>query len=241
MHNVKRLVIIAVIFALISVTPLYAQFSSSNYRIDESYIGPGGYIDSSSALYTGRASLGDTGIGNTASNTYQAFGGYTTADDEYLEIVVTGGTVDLGVQDPTVTATGNATFYVRSYIAQGYVVYSFGGPPTSENGDQIAGMALGSSVAGTEQFGINLVANTSPAVFGADPVQQPDNTFSFGYAATGYDTSDNYKYSIGDVIAKADSSSGRTDYTISYIMNISPLTPAGKYTMEHSLVATSTF
>jgi len=59
MFDVKRLAIIAVAFALISVVPLYAQFSSPNYRIDESYIGPGGYIDSSSALYTGRASLGE--------------------------------------------------------------------------------------------------------------------------------------------------------------------------------------
>jgi hypothetical protein len=97
------------------------------------------------------------------------------------------------------------------------------------------------SSAGTEQFGINLKANTSPTTFGANPSQFPDSSFGFGFAAPGYDTANLYKYVKNDVIAKSNSSSGRTDYTISYIFNISNVTPAGIYTLNHDLVAIGTF
>jgi len=97
------------------------------------------------------------------------------------------------------------------------------------------------SSSGTEQFGINLVANTSPATFGSNPAQIPNSTFSFGQAASGYNTPNLYKYVNGDTVASSSSSSGETDYTISYIFNISSTTPGGTYTMNHVLVATSTF
>jgi hypothetical protein len=48
-------------------------------------------------------------------------------------------------------------------------------------------------------------------------------------------------YRDGDAIAFSPKSSGDTRYTISYIFNISNVTPAGTYTMAQSLVATSTF
>jgi hypothetical protein len=104
------------------------------------------------------------------------------------------------------------------------------------------GMATtAASSAGTEQFGINLRANTSPATFGAEPVQVPDGTFSFGTVASGYSTVNQYRYVKGETIASSGRSSGETDYTISYIMNISSVTPGGTYTMDHNLVATATF
>jgi hypothetical protein len=94
---------------------------------------------------------------------------------------------------------------------------------------------------GTEQFGINLVANTNPTTFGANPVQQPDSTFSYGAAATGYNTANLFKYVKGDVVASSSKSSGTTVYTISYLYNISPVTDAGEYRFSHVLVATATF
>jgi hypothetical protein len=97
------------------------------------------------------------------------------------------------------------------------------------------------SVAGSEQFGINLVHNTSPASFGANPVQVPSSAFSFGAAAPGYNTPNQYKYVPGDTIAYSNSSSGETDYTISYIYNISVITPGGTYGFNDVLVATATF
>jgi hypothetical protein len=101
------------------------------------------------------------------------------------------------------------------------------------------------STTSTEQFGINVVANTLPASLSGgvskNPQQVPDATYSFGTAATGYDTANQYKYVKGDTIATSPKSSGTTIYTISYIYNISAVTPAGLYLLSHVLVATSTY
>ena len=229
--------------AIFQPSVLLAQHSSPNFSIEESFIGPGGLIDAQSSNYGLRASLGDTGVGNSASTNYQVYGGYTTTAEEYLEFVVNGATIDLGVLSDLTTATGEGTFYVRSYLANGYVVSTVSQPPTNGAGNTLEPMAAqGASSTGTEQFGINLVANTSPASFGANPDQIPDASFSFGYIAGDYDDANQYKYGVGDIVAQADSSSGQTDYTISYIMNINQFTTeAGLYVMNHFLVATSTF
>jgi hypothetical protein len=103
---------------------------------------------------------------------------------------------------------------------------------------------MGAFNSALEQFGMNLVANTAPATQGADPSRQPvDNgTFAFGEAAPGYDTANNYQYNPGDVIARSVTRGyGETDYTISYILNVTPTTPAGLYRMEQDLVLTATF
>jgi len=102
-----------------------------------------------------------------------------------------------------------------------------------------------SSAVGTEQFGINLRQNTvgcgAPANFGADPVQVPDNTFSFGTTAANYNTCGQFKYTKGDTVALSSKSSGETDYTISFIYNISDVTPNGEYVYNGTLVAPSTY
>jgi hypothetical protein len=241
--NLFKRIGLAWLLALLVVPSVLAQHSSPNYSIEESFVGPGGLIDASSPNYQARASLGDTGIGNSASANFQIYGGYTTTDEEFLEFVVTGATVDLGVLTDSSTGTGNGTFYVRTYIAQGYAVTTMSQPPTLSGGTAtIEPMAAqGASAQGTEQFGINLVANTSPTTFGADPVQVPDSTFSFGFAAANYDDANQYRYVPGDVVAQSDSSSGQTTYTVSYIANVAFLTEAGTYIMHHDLVATSTF
>ncbi|HEX9679603.1 MAG TPA: hypothetical protein VGA08_03215 [Candidatus Saccharimonadales bacterium] len=219
-----------------------AQHTSPNYRIEESTIGPGGLNDANSSNYNLRASLGDLGVGNSTSTNFQLYGGFTTTDEEYLEFVVNGAIVDLGLLSDSTTGTGSATFYVRSYLSNGYVVSTVGDPPANSAGETLdAKSAQGAPITGTEEFGINLKANTSPTTFGAEPQQVPDSSFSFGYVSTGYNTANQFKYTNGDIIAQADSSSGQTTFTISYIANIALLTPAGLYTMDHVLVATATF
>ncbi len=238
----KLLLLQTTIFLLVGVSAVVlAQSSSTNYQIEESYIGPGGQLDSSSTNYQARASLGDTGVGNSSSANFDLWAGYTTTDDPYLEMVVPADTKDLGVLTDSTTATTTHTFYVRTYLASGYTVTSYSDPPSNNSYSLINLTTPTASSAGTEQFGINLVANTSPATFGANASQFPDGSFSFGFAATGYDTANVYKYVKGDTIAQSNSSSGRTDYTISYMLNIAPLTPGGVYVMRHNLIATSTF
>ena len=129
-------------------------------------------------------------------------------------------------------------------MSSGYVVQTVSDPPTNTLPNSPALTALSTPTAsspGTEQFGINLVANTSPTTFGANPIQVPDNTFSFGTVASGYNTANLFKYVKGDTIAQSTRSTGETDYTISYLYNISNVTSAGEYRLAHNLVATATY
>lgn len=231
-------------FPIIISNVVFAEpppYSSTNYGVDEVFMGAGGVNDANSANYNARASLGDTGVGNSSSNNYQAYGGFTTTTEPYLEFIVNASTIDLGTLTTSSAKTGSATFTVRTYLASGYVVRTASDPP--QNGSYtMAGMAsTAPSSPGTEQFGINLVANTSPTNIGANPVQIPDSSFSFGQVATGYDTANQYKYVKGDTIAFSNKSSGTTEYTMTYLANIKSTTPGGIYAMAHNLVATSTF
>lgn len=260
MGNIKqqmtRFVLVAVIIFAMLVPAIITNlavaaptYSSSTYGVDEVFMGSGGLNDASSASYRARASLGDTGVGNSGSASYQAYGGFTTTNDPYLEFIVTNPNVDLGVLTAASTKTTTATFSVRTYLANGYNVVNAGDPPVTGAGPTLHYLnnltSPTASSFGTEQFGINLVANTFPATLAGgvskDPVQVPDSSYSFGTAAVNYNTPDLYKYVKGDTIATSNKSSGRTDYTVSYVYNISEITPAGDYLFNHVLVATSTY
>jgi len=225
-----------------------AQASSPNYQIDETFFGSGGELNACSSTYCAKQTAGEIAVGNTAGTAFRAQAGFNTERNPYLAFSVAGSATDLGYLSEVGTATATGTFAVKTYLASGYVVQVASDPPThTENpAYQIDPMTTGgSSTVGTEQFGINLVANTTlcgaPANFGAAPVQVPDNTFSFGTVAAGYDTCGTFKYNKGDVVASSNKSSGETDYTISFIYNISKLTPDGVYKYSGTLVATSTF
>jgi hypothetical protein len=91
---------------------------------------------------------------------------------------------------------------------------------------------------GIEQFGVNLVANTSPTSAGANPAQ---SIFGVGEAATNYDTPNSYRYVSGDTIAFAPKSSGVTTFTITYLVNVGALTPGGQYTSAQQLICVATY
>lgn len=200
---------------------------------------------------------GTLGVGETCTLAYCAEPGYNTSLPS-LQFVVNTSSVNVGVLSAGGPRVGTSTFTVESYLSSGYqVTTSSPGPVSGAHTLSLLG-SPGSSTAGTEQFGINVVKNTCPAgapssgngscsgTLGADPSQQPDSTFSFGSAAHNsasdyYDTANKYMYKNGDIIALSSKSTGTTQYTISYLFNISNTTPAGTYTMNQSLVATATF
>lgn len=217
--------------------------TSTNYMVNESSFSSGSGINSNSASYNARGSVGDLGVGEASSTSYYAYAGPISPSEEYLELNITGGTVDLGTINTSTTGTGSSTFYVRTYINGSYIVTTMSNPPT--NGSKsLAGMAsAGSSTQGTEQFGINLVANTSPVSQGANPSLLPNSGFANGIAAPGYDTTNQYKYVVGDTIAKSGTGRawGQTNYTISYIANAGPVTTGGTYSMNHDIVCIPTY
>lgn len=240
-HKIISLLLSLIVIFAPSYVIVAQQSSSTNYSVNELIFGAGGSADPTSSNYSILATIGETAVGNLSSTNYQAFGGFQTTDVPFLELIVTASNIDLGVLSSGSTATANGYFSVRTYLASGYSVTSVG-LPTSESNQTIAPMAAtAASSAGTEQFGINLVENTDPASFGVDPVQVPGDTFSFGAASANYATPDVYRYNELEEIAYSNSSSGQTDFTISYIYNISSVTEAGLYTLNHSIIATSTY
>ena len=239
----QRMVFIAGILALILVpiTVQAAQSQSTNYQVNEVFFGSGGALNDCSTNYCAKESIGETTVGNTSSTNYQAHAGFNTDRYPYLQFIVNGTNTDVGGLSTGLTTTTTATFSVKSYLSSGYSVVTVSNPPKNNSYTMHALSTPTASTVGTEQFGMNLVANTSPITFGADPSQNPSSAFSFGAASSGYNTTNLYEYVPGSTIAYSSTSSGETDYTISYIYNISNLTPGGIYSFNDVLVATATF
>jgi hypothetical protein len=241
--------LLAALMLLILPVPAFAQSSSSsaNYRVDQTFFGSGGELNACSSSYCSKQTAGELTVGNVCSASYCAQAGFNTTDDPFLEFVVTNDNIDLGYLDPTSVKTATGTFNVRAWNSGGYVVRTVSDPPTNaQGGHQLAPLTSGgSSTPGTEQFGINVVKNTNfcgaGCDLGADPAQVPNSSFSFGTAATGYDTSNTFRYNKNDVIAQSTKSTSITAYTVSYIFNIDTATASGQYTFNHVLVATATY
>lgn len=234
--------ILSLIAALLLPGLILAESSTStNYQVNNVFFGSGGSLNNCSTTFCAKSSAGEITIGNPSSPNYQAHAGFNTSRQPYIEMIVNTVNTNLGTLSPTTTATTTASFTVSTYLAHGYIVVN-GSPPPSNNGYNLTNLATSTaSQVGVEQFGINLVANTAPIAFGSNPVQSPDSSFSFGQAASGYNSANLYKYNQGDTIAFSNQSSGQTTYTISYIFNISNVTPGGTYVFNHVLIATSTF
>ena len=234
------------VLQLLLVGQANAVSSSNSYSINEDQIGGVGDLNSASTSFKTDgtdnlgSTLGDTAIGNSSSTNFQTNSGFNTSESPALTFIVNSTTVNFGVLSSGAARTGTATFSVKNYTSYGYAVQTVGIAPTS-GGRTITPMSSGASVIGTEQFGINLVANTTPISQGTNAAQIPDSTFSFGIAAANYNVSNSYRYVSGETIASAPKSSGETDYTISYIVNVANDTPAGQYLMNQSLICTGTY
>ena len=222
------------------------QACSSKYAVGQTFFGSGGSLDSTcSTSYCAKQSAGETGIGLGSSTNYQAHAGFNIDRAPYLMMNVNAVNINLGTLSSTSTATATATFSVKAYLSSGYSVIAVSQPPQNGSYTMKAPSSAVASAVGTEQFAINLVANTTacgaPANFGSNPVQVPSTAYSYGSASSGYNSCGLFEYVPGSVIASSSKSSGETDFTISYIENISNVTPAGTFTLAQQLVAVATF
>jgi hypothetical protein len=230
---------VVLLIAGIVTTTVHAQsLQSSNYRFDESVIGTGGLLQSNSSNYSATSATGDIGNGPSGSTNFQANSGSRTTPDPTLTFKVLTSAANFGTFSPSTTTTATATFSVINYTTYGYVVQLIGGD--LKNGTSVidAMTTTGPSQPGLEQFGVNLVANTNPTSFGANP---NNGQFGYGSVATNYGTTNEYRYIPGETIALATKNSGETIYTMSYIVNVAQLTPGGIYTSDQTLVVTGTY
>ncbi|MEO5499549.1 MAG: hypothetical protein ABIR46_03555 [Candidatus Saccharimonadales bacterium] len=218
---------------------VYADtLSSSNYQFDESTLGSGGLIQSGSANYRSDSVLGDLAIGNSASTSYQVEAGNVTNAYPGLSFSILNANAALGSFSPTSSSTATATFAITNYTSYGYVVQLTGNPPT--NGASAIDPLVSQTApsVGNKQFGVNLVANTSPASVGANPLH---GLFAIGSATPNYATPNQYRYVSGDTIASAPASSGQTTYTMTYMVNVDSLTIGGQYSSNQTLIVTGTY
>lgn len=215
-----------------------SALQSTNFKFDETSIGTSGLINSGSANFGISEATGDLGVGESSSTNFQIQAGSKTDPSPVLGFSVTASATNFGIFTPSSASVASATFSVMNYTSWGYTVQIIGNAPTN-GAHSIAPMSmLDSSQPGTEQFGINLVANTSPSSIGANP---DNGQFGFGAVASNYSTPNQYYYVSGDTIAQSPKSSGVTNYTITYLVNVEGLTPGGQYKSDQTLVVLGTF
>lgn len=233
---------LAMIIAVTSgTTAVQAETSSSaNYQMTESEFNSSGSEQTCSSQFCARVAIGDSTAGDASSANNKVTFGSITSEEPVLEMIVAPGVSNLGTLTTEHTGTKTASVKVRTYNSDGYVLRIMGDPPNYSSHTLAAPVMPTASSVGTEQFGINVVANTSPAV-GANPVQVPSGDFSFGEVVAGYNIANQFKYVSGETVARSTTASGETDYTISMIVNIAQNTPAGLYRGEYSIVAIPIF
>ncbi len=236
-----KFILLAVIFAGVGAPVAVATTSNStNYQVTETQFGSGSLEESCSGQYCAQASIGDTVAGTSESSGNSATFGSVTPGEPLLEVIVDPGESNLGVLTTERTATKTTSVQIRNYLSSGYTLQIVGSPPKYGNHSLKTLTTPAASDYGNEQFGINAAANTIPSV-GATPVQIPSDQMSFGIVEQAYRTPNLFKYVSGDVIARSETESGQTNYTISMIVNIASTTPAGHYTGDLSAVVIPVF
>lgn len=226
-------------FITIQTPNVFAEtLQSPNYKIDESAIGIDDQGQSSSASYKTETATGALSVGNSASGNYQIDTGTKTSPDPTLSFAINDASLDLGNFSPTATTTGTISFSISNYTSYGYIAQIVGKAPNNSNHTISAMAESAASQVGKEQFGINLVANTLPKSLGANP---DTGQFGFGTVAPNYATPNQYRYVSGETIVQSAKSSGITNYTISYIINVDDMTLGGKYTSDQVIIVTGTY
>lgn len=234
-HYIKPLLVAVLIVGVSTGTVFATNSSSSNYQVSETEFNAGSTLQNCSDQYCARASIGDMTIGRSTSSGGTASFGSLVDSQPVLEVIVNPGESNLGVLTTEATATKTMTVQIRNYLSGGYVLQIVGDPPKAAGHSLHTPSTPTAASPGTEQFAINASDNSSPNV-GANPVQVPSNQTSFGFVTDDYHTPNLFKYTSGDVVGRSLTESGRTDYTISMIVNISNATPAGHFSGDFSAV-----
>ncbi|RYE15684.1 MAG: hypothetical protein EOP51_26645 [Sphingobacteriales bacterium] len=92
------------------------------------------------------------------------------------------------------------------------------------------------SVQGTNQFGLNLVANDAPIVG-----SNPEGEWANAIPSPDYSLPNRYKYVSGDVVAYSPNVSLMKKFTVSYIVNSSKNLKAGVYSTTITYIASGRF
>ena len=146
-----------------------------------------------------------------------------------------GTLVDLGTLRPTAASIGSSQMIASTNAEFGLAILVQGGTMSSGNITIPALVAPTENAPGNAQFGINLRANTDPAV-GEDPTG-----VGLTVPMADYSMPNRYVYRSGDVVATTPSATDVRKFTVSYIVNVPPMQNPGIYTTTLTYICTATF
>jgi hypothetical protein len=145
---------------------------------------------------------------------------------------------------PTDTALATTQMAASTNAGSGYVITYDGATLTSGSNTITAMSPATTGTHGLSQFGLNVVANTTPSV-GANVAPAANGSNYRGEAASPYDTANNFKFASGNIVADSfNGGASGTDaqiFTVSYVVNVRGSQPAGTYTTTLTYICTPTF
>lgn len=220
-----------IVVALVGGSAFAQQSSSDNYQMVESQFGSTSSNESCSDGYCASVSIGnDSGSSATTANFGEA-----NYSEPLLEMIVIPGEGNLGQLTTEKAGTKTMQVKIRNYLTGGYRLQLIGDAPKYGGHSLYALPTPTTSQPGKEQFGINLISNTSPSV-GVNPIAQPGGGDALGTVLANYKIQNQFMYVNGQTVAETTTNTGGGDYTISMIVNISNKTPAGQYSGDFAAV-----
>lgn len=148
---------------------------------------------------------------------------------------VNGNHIDYGDLTPALEDAAISQFGVATNALGGYAVTVNGDTMTAGNKIIDALSVPTANTPGTAQFGLNLRANTSPAI------GQDVSGIGIGTVTTDYDTPDLFKYADGDMVASSATGTMFNTFTVTYIVNVPANQPSGVYNTTIAYICTAAF
>jgi hypothetical protein len=147
-----------------------------------------------------------------------------------------GNYSDMGDLSSGLTLSASSQMAAGTNATNGYVITA-NGPTMTAGLNTIAALKNPApSNPGTNQFGINLVENTTPDI-GSDPDGAATNTI----LGPNYEIPNEFVYNSGDVVAESIGVSLIRRFTVSYIVNSAANLPAGVYTTTLTFICSGRF
>lgn len=143
---------------------------------------------------------------------------------------------DMGELTDNQTLVAKSQMAVGTNASGGFAITVYGTPPAAGTNVIDTPAMPTASQPGTNQFGINLVENTFPAVG-----SNPEGIWANAVPTSGYNQPNKYMYASGDVVASSPNVSLMKKFTVSYILNSSPSLRAGVYTTTINYIASGRF
>jgi hypothetical protein len=141
---------------------------------------------------------------------------------------------DLGNLSPSFTSAAQSQMVIATNAQNGYSMWVSGSTMMS-GGNVINAMNGTTATPGTSQFGLNLRANSAPAVG-----QDPSGPGSAGVTPN-YNQQNIFRFATGDVLATVPQPDDHRKYTVSYVVNIPSGTPGGVYSTTLTYVCLANF